>query len=38
MREMMLWLEDADYAAFLQTAFDEMKASINRAAWDGRWW
>ncbi len=38
MREMMLWLEDADYAAFLQTAFDEMKASINRAAWDGRWY
>ncbi len=38
LREMMLWLGDNDYAAFLQTTFDEMKVSINRSAWDGGWY
>lgn len=35
LRELMLWLGDGEYAAFLQAAFEEMKASINRSAWDG---
>lgn len=38
LREMMLWLGDNEYAAFLQTAFEEMRASINRSAWDGGWY
>lgn len=38
LREMMLWLGDNEYAAFLQTAFEEMRTSINRSAWDGGWY
>lgn len=38
LREMMLWLGDGEYAAFLQAASEEMKASINRSAWDGGWY
>ena len=35
---LMLWIGDAEYAAFCQKAYDEMKAAINRAAWDGGWY
>lgn len=38
LRELMLWLGDDNYAAFLQTAFEEIKSSINRSAWDGGWY
>ena len=38
LRELMLWLGDTEYAAFLQAAFEEMKASINCSAWDGGWY
>lgn len=38
LREMMLWLGDTEYADFLLKAFDEMKTSINRNAWDGAWY
>ena len=38
LEQMSLWLGDADYAAFCRDAFDEMKAAINRAAWDGGWY
>jgi len=38
LRELMLWLGDSEYAAFLQETFEKMKAAINRAAWDGGWY
>lgn len=36
--DMMRWLENTEAADFLQEAFDEMKLSINRTAWDGEWY
>ena len=36
--DMMLWIERPDDAAFAQENCDEMKRSINRAAWDGEWY
>ncbi len=38
LEELMLWLGDNDYAAFCRGAYDEMRAAINRAAWDGGWY
>ena len=38
LRELMLWLGDEDYAAFCREAYDEMRAAVNRAAWDGGWY
>ncbi len=38
LKALMLWIGDAEYAAFCQKAYDEMKAAINRAAWDGGWY
>lgn len=35
---LMRWLGDEDYASFCQKAYDEMKAAINTAAWDGGWY
>ena len=38
LKALMLWIGDAEYAAFCQKAYDEMKAAINRAGWDGGWY
>ena len=38
LRELSLWIEDADYAAFLEEAYISLKNSINIAAWDGEWY
>jgi cellobiose phosphorylase len=38
LKALMRWIGDEEYAAFCQKAYDEMKAAINRAAWDGGWY
>ena len=37
-RDMMLWMDRPDDAAFAQENHEEMKQAINRAAWDGEWY
>lgn len=37
-REMMLWLGREEETAFAHEASEEMKRTINRAAWDGAWY
>ena len=38
LERLMRWFGDEDYAAFCRSAYDDMKAAINRAAWDGGWY
>ena len=38
LRKLMLWIGNTEYAAFCESAYDEMKTAINCAAWDGGWY
>lgn len=35
---LMRWQGDKDYAAFCRSAYEDMKAAVNRSAWDGGWY
>lgn len=38
LERLMHWLGNEEYAAFCRSAYDDMKAAINSAAWDGAWY
>ena len=38
MEALMRWQGDKDYAAFCRSAYEDMKAAVNRSAWDGGWY